>query len=216
MLERKHGKRLVSPSGIYNISRRHGMNRLRQSEREEKRRIIKERPGELGHVDCHYIRKDLISNNKKQYYLVCIVDSYSRIAWAEVLDNIKSLNVMFATMRMFNIIKHDYDIQFEEILSDNGAEFASRNNVDHHPFERMLKELGLKHAYTRPYRPQTNGKAERFWRTLKEDLLESGFDSIEQLKEELFEYLIYYNDIRPHQALGGIPPKTFLHNPSTN
>lgn len=217
MLKRKHGRKVLSPSGIYNISKRNGMGRLREAEKEVKRKIIKERPGELGHIDCHYIRKDLIgSNNKKQYYLVCVVDSFSRIAWAEVLEDIKSISVMFATMRIFNVIKQDYNIQFERILSDNGAEFASKNNTEHHPFERMLKELGVSHGYTRAYRPQTNGKVERFWRTLKEDLLESGFDSIDQLRDDLFEYLVYYNEMRSHQALDGKSPLEYLQNLSTN
>ncbi len=80
---------------------------------------------------------------------------------------------MFATMRIFNVIKKNYNIEFASILSDNGAEFASPKNKNSHPFERMLLEIGVKHNYTRPYRPQTNGKVERFWRTIKDDLLES-------------------------------------------
>ena len=67
-------------------------------------------------------------------------------------------------------------------------------------------ELGIK-RYTRPYRPQTNGKVERFWRTLNEDLLdETTFESVEELKEELVEYLLYYNTQRPHQGLGARLP----------
>jgi hypothetical protein len=97
-----------------------------------------------------------------------------------------------------------------EILSDNGAEFASRNNLEEHPFEAMLLELGIKHRYTRPYRPQTNGKIERFWRTLDEDLIEgTTFDNLDHFANELFEYLIYYNNYRPHQALNGKTPKEF-------
>ena len=73
--------------------------------------------------------------------------------------------------------------------------------------ERMLKELGIKHRYTRPYRPQTNGKIERFWRTLNEDLLEgTTFESVSELKDELQQYLIYYNTQRPHQAMDGKTP----------
>ena len=72
-----------------------------------------------------------------------------------------------------------------------------------HPFERMLIEMGIKHRYTRPYRPQTNGKAERFWRTIEEDLFyETSFDSVEQIKDELLQYLVYYNHERPHNIQG--------------
>ena len=79
---------------------------------------------------------------------------------------------------------------FQEILSDNGAEFACRTKPDEHPFEAMLLELGIKHRYTRPYRPQTNGKVERFWRTLDEDVIEGAtFDNLDHFANELFEYL---------------------------
>ena len=65
-----------------------------------------------------------------------------------------------------NLLNAEYGLQFEAILTDNGPEVASRTKPEQHPFERMLRELGIKHRYTRPYRPQTNGKVERFWRTL--------------------------------------------------
>ena len=74
----------------------------------------------------------------------------------------------------------------------------------------MLLELGIKHRYTRPYRPQTNGKVERFWRTLDDDVIDGAtFDNLDHFANELFEYLIYYNNYRPHQALGGQTPKDF-------
>ena len=81
---------------------------------------------------------------------------------------------MFSALKSINMINQTYNIQFQEIISDNGSEFSSRSNKskDSHPFERMLTELGIKHRYTKPYRPQTNGKIERFWRTLNEDLID--------------------------------------------
>ena len=106
---------------------------------------------------------------------------------------------------------------------DEGSVFGGQEetgaptNKAHHPTERMFQELGIKHRYTRPYRPQTNGKIERFWRTLNEDLLEgTTFESPEELKDELLEYLLYYNTARPHQALGGKTPLQALELLSTN
>lgn len=201
-----------SPSCIYHILKRYGQNRIKTAMREEKRRIIKEKAGELAHIDCHYLSKDTIANDSNRYYLVCVIDSCTRIAWAEVMDNIKSLTVMFKTLACLNQIVDQHDIRFAEALTDNGAEFGARHSAkkDEHPFERMLLELGIKHRYTRPYRPQTNGKVERFWRTLNEDLVDgTHFDSIEHFKEELFQYLLYYNRLRPHQALAGKTPAEF-------
>jgi hypothetical protein len=202
-----------SPSGIYNIFKRNGMNKRSMKQKEEKRSIIKERAGQMGHIDCHYLSKDLILNQSKRQYLVCIIDDFSRIAWAEVVDDIKSLTVMFTSLKTINFLFAHYKIQFEEILSDNGSEFSSRSERSklEHPFERMLLELGIKHRYTRPYRPQTNGKVERFWRTLNEDLIEgTTFETLDEFKDELEKYMLYYNEIRPHQSLAGKNPKQFL------
>ena len=114
--------------------------------------------------------------------MVAIVDDYSRIAWAEIIENIDSLSVMFGAMKCLNILKAHYHIQFEEIISDNGSEFGNRDtkNKMNHPFERLLIEMGVKHRYIQPYRPQTNGKVERLWRTMEEDLIiDTDFDTLE-------------------------------------
>jgi len=202
-----------SASGVYNICRRHGLNKMRPAMKQEKRRIIKERMGQLGHIDTHYLSKHTINGSTRKLYIVGIVDDYSRVAWAEIVESIDSLSVMFGAMRCLNILKAHYHIQFEEIISDNGNEFGNRNYKSKmsHPFERLLIEMGVKHRYTQPYRPQTNGKIERFWRTLEEDLIiDTDFDSLEELKEELLQYMYYYNHERPHQALEGMKPVDML------
>lgn len=202
-----------SPSGIYNILRRNSLNRLKPLQKIQRRKIISSKAGELGHIDTHHLSKDLILNQRKKLYLVCVVDGYSRVAWAELVEDIKSLTVMFSVLKCFNIIMDEYDIKFESVITDNGSEFGNKESTkkQEHPFERMLMELGVKHRYTRPYRPQTNGKAERFWRTLNEDLIEeTTFESEEEFKKELVEYMVYYNNHRPHQALGGVTPVEYL------
>jgi transposase InsO family protein len=204
-----------SPSGIYNILRRHNLNRLKPKMKEAKRRIIKEKAGELGHIDTHYLSKDLVVTDRKRRYLVCVVDSCTRIAWAELVSDIRALTVMFSVLRMFNIIDVNFNIQFQEVLTDNGPEFGpKKSQAKHeHPFQRMLMELNIKHRNTRPYRPQTNGKVERFWRTLNEDLLEeTTFETENEFKKELEQYLYYYNHERPHQALNGKTPAEFAKN----
>ena len=77
--------------------------------------------------------------------------------------------------------------------------------------------MGVNHRNTQPYRPQTNGKIERFWRTLEEDLIiDTDFDSIEELKEELLQYMYYYNHERPHQAIQGKKPADMLEQKKDN
>ena len=200
-----------SPSTIYRTFKRYGLNHRTPTMREEKRRIIKDKLGELGHVDLHQLPRDIfLAPPPVTTYVVSLIDSCSRLAWAEVITSKKALPVMFKTLKMINTLNVTYGLAFAEIMSDNGAEFASRNNREEHPFEAMLLELGIKHRYTRPYRPQTNGKVERFWRTLDDDLIEGAtFDNLDHFANELFEYIVYYNSFRPHQALGGITPKEF-------
>ena len=208
ILNKQHGTGALTPSGVYKVLRRLGMNRLQQKQREVKRKIIKERMGQLGHIDTYYLSKYIISGQLSKLYVVAVMDDYSRITWAEVIEGIDSLNVMFGAMRCFMMLKSSYAIQFEEVLTDNGSEFGNRSvkNKANHPFERLLTEMSIKHLNTRPYRPQTNGKIERFWKTLYEDLIEdTEFASIAELKEELFQYLAYYNHERHHQAIGCKP-----------
>lgn len=173
-----------SPSGVYNIIKRHGLNKLQREMKQASRKIIKKKAGEMGHIDCHYLAKDIVANVKERLYLIAFVDDATRIAWVEIIPNIKNLTATFATMRLFNYFVSEHNIQFKEVLSDNGVEFGGKNlkNKEENPFERMLMEMNIKHRYTRPYRPQTNGKVERFWKTIETDLLEDMvFDSVEEL-----------------------------------
>lgn len=200
-----------SPSTIYRISKRHNLNKLNVKMKEEKRKIIKQTIGELGHLDCHYLSKDLIIGDNKRYYLLGLIDDASRMAWVEVIDRLTSLEAMFATLKSINLLNAEYKIKFKEIMTDNGSEFASKNNILEHPVERLFFELGIKHRYTKPYRPQTNGKIERFWRTLNDDLIDgTTFHSLNEFKDELNQYLQYYNHLRPHQGINGQTPISYV------
>lgn len=208
-LKQKSDKFTPSASGVYNILRRYGQNRLTTAEKEVKRKIIKERMGQLGHIDCHHLSRSVIRGQSRKLYLLCVIDDYSRLAWAEVMEDITALTTMFTAMRCMQMLKQEFKILFEEIIADNGPEFGPSisENKQNHPFERMLMETGIKRRYTRPYRPQTNGKVERFWRTLKEDLIEdTDFDSLQELQDELLKYIVYYNWERPHQGIDGKKP----------
>lgn len=215
ILQEKLKEKTPSPSGVYNICKRHGLNRLTPKMTANKRKIIKEKAGELAHIDTHYLNKGIVMGSNKRYYLVGVIDSCTRIGWVDIVKDIKSLSVMFATMYCFKMIHQEFDFQFQEVLTDNGPEFGRKESKtkDEHPFERLLMEMNIKHRYIRPYRPQTNGKIERFWRTIEEDLFEgTNFESEEHLRDELLQYLVYYNYERPHQALDGKSPVKFAEN----
>ena len=209
-----------SVSAIHRALVRHGVNR-RPRTVEEKRRIVKTAIGELGHADLHRLSRDIFLHPPVQeMHLLSIIDACSRLAWAGLVTGKKALPVMFRALAVINTLHQRYGVRFAEIMTDNGAEFASRSRPDEHPFELMLAELGIRHRYTRPYRPQTNGKVERFWRTLEEDLIdETTFANLDEFTTELSHFLIYYNDFRPHQALDALSPKAFAstkHEPNSN
>jgi transposase InsO family protein len=208
-----------SVSAIYRAMVRHGVNR-RPKAVEEKRRIIKTAIGELGHADLHRLSRDIFLHPPAQeVHVLSVIDACSRLAWAGLVTGKKALPVMFRALAVINTLHQRYGVQFAELITDNGAEFASRKRPQEHPFELMLSELGIKHRYTRPYRPQTNGKVERFWRTLEDDLVEgTTFANLDEFATELGQFLIYYNDFRPHQALAGATPRAFaesLQKPDT-
>lgn len=216
ILKPKLKKFTPSPSGVYNITKRYGLNRLTPKMQQSKRRIIKEKAGELAHIDTHYLHKGVVNSEpNKRYYLYGVIDSCTRVAWVELTEDVTALTTMFAGLKSFNILATHYNIKFKEALTDNGPEFGKKDSKSKHKhaFERLLSELEIKHRYIRPYRPQTNGKIERFWRTIEDDLIrETYFESKEHLKEEILQYLYYYNEERPHQSLNGKAPNKFNLN----
>lgn len=203
---------------IYNICKKYGLNKLKRPQKQERRRMIMQKAGGLAHIDLHQLSRGITIEDDKPLYLLGLIDGYSRVAWVEVLENKKALTVMFATLKAFNILKKQYGIEIDAVITDNGAEFGSgkkAQNKDEHPFERLLTEMEINHKYTKPYRPQTNGKIERFWKTLKEDFIgDALYQNTQDLKNELLEYLVYYNEHRPHSSLNSQTPNCFLNHVS--
>lgn len=198
-----------SQSTIYNICRTHNLNRLQPKQKRCKRMIIKEKAGELLHMDCYHLPKGIVKDAGKKLYLIGGIDDATRLAWVEVMPDITALSAMFSGMQVLRLLQDRYNIETRAVLTDNGSEFKGKD-VLKHPFERLLSLLQVKHYYTKPYKPQTNGKIERFWKTLYEDLLcEAEFESSDALRDELLSYLIYYNEHRPHQSIDNKTPNDF-------
>ncbi len=104
-------------------------------------------------------------------------------------------------VRSLSWFKQIYNFEFESIMSDNGREFKGTLSREH-PFETMCHELGIKHIYTKPYRPQTNGKIEAFWKIAKNEFFyPNSFDSKEDIVLNLGNFLFEYNHLRRHGGL---------------
>lgn len=202
----------ISPSTVYRLLKKIGLNKLNPKLKELSRRIVKRMAGELGHVDIHYISKGTVRGESK-VYLLGIIDSYSRICWLSPLRTIKSLDVSFAAMELMMIMRNRYGIEFKEMMSDNGSEFSSRGgDKENHPFEKMLKFFSIKHVYTKPCSPKTNGKIERFWKTIEDELLDGEtFESFADFEQHIRGYCIYYNEMRTHQGINLKKPADMIH-----
>ena len=99
----------------------------------------------------------------------------------------------------------------DSLYLDNGSTYVGET------LALICARLGIAVVHARPYDPQARGKMERFWRTLNEDLIEGTyFENREHFVNELTEYLVYYNQARAHQGIGGKTPASMIENPSTN
>jgi transposase InsO family protein len=205
-------KSSISASTVYRILKQHGESRLHKKMVEEKRKIIREYRGSLGHVDCHILPKTIVTSEPgKRYYVLGCIDDYSRVVWVEVVNSLKALDICFAMMDIILIKHQKYDIKYEEILTDNGSEFCGGKDLMSHPFERLMIHFNIKHIRTKPYRPQTNGKIERFWRSFTDEVIEGAeYKTLEELKDSVLGYNFYYNENRPHQSLNGKTPEMMV------
>lgn len=202
-----------SPSTIYRIFKAYGVSKLKQTEKVETRKIVREKAGSLINVDCHHLPKGIVKTfPTSKLFVLGAIDAYSRTVWVEVIERTKAIDVTFAMMDTLLVLNDRYGIKAEEVMTDNGSEFCGGvTTMKDHPFERLLTHFGIKHLKTKPYRPQTNGKIERFWRSFHEDVIEGcEFETLDQLKDAVLGYNFYYNEHRPHQGIKGKLPLEML------
>ena len=190
-----------------------GLGRLSALEpREPANRYEMSRPGELVHVDVKKLGKigqpgHRVSGDRRtrsrgvgwEYVHVC-VDDATRLAYAEVLADEKAQTAV-AFLRRALAFFRAYGVRVERVLTDNGPAYRSVLHA------LACRALGLKHSRTRPYRPRTNGKAERFIRTLLGGWAYGAiYGSSQERRRALSGWLDFYNRRRPHGSLGRQPP----------
>jgi transposase InsO family protein len=135
-----------------------------------------------------------------------VIDDHSRLAYAEIHDDETSATAI-AVLRRAVAWYAARGVRVERVLTDNGSAYRSRN------WANTCRELGIRPKRTRPYRPQTNGKIERFHRTLADGwAFARMFTSESARRKALPGWLHEYNHHRPHTAIGGVPPITRTTN----
>jgi len=207
----------LSPSTIYDILRRHGLSRLRDADRSSgvPVRYVREHPGELVHVDMKPLarvpaggghrmhgRSATVRPRGGGYEVVHVaVDDASRLAFGQIRPDGRGPAAAHFLVDA-GAFYAEHGIRIQRIMTDR-----SRSYTTSRAFQDALQELRIRHKVTRPYRPQTNGKAERFIQTL---LGEWAYARLYRSNEERLrafpKWLHHYNYQRPHTALGGQPP----------
>ncbi len=209
----------VSAATVSRILRRLGLNRLSALEpAEPPRRYQRERPGELIHIDIkklgkfnrigHRITGDRTGQSKTRgigwEYVHVAIDDASRIAFSRIRKTERKACAV-AFLEAAVAYYASLGITVERIMTDNGSCYRARS------FRSACKRLGLKHIYTRPYTPRTNGKAERFIQTaLREWAYARAYDTSQQRAAELPYWIHRYNWHRPHGSIGAVPPISTL------
>lgn len=203
----------VPRSTVARILKRAGLGRLRSLEPPEPvRRYEKQFPGELLHLDIKKLGRigtvgHRVTGSYRQrargvgweFVHVCI-DDRSRLAYAEILPDERQDSAIAFLERAVTWFANK-GIRTRAVLTDNGPCYVAKR------FVATCRRLGLKTKRTRPYRPQTNGKAERFIQTLKREWAYRWiYSTSHQRAQRLPLYLHFYNFHRQHQSLGDLPP----------
>jgi transposase InsO family protein len=199
-------------STVWKVLRRHGRSKLPRPTPEPVRRYERKRPGELVHVDIKRlgrfwtvgkrIHQDGITRSPQAgwQYLHLAIDDHSRLAYAELLQSESPADCV-AFFRRAATWYAEHGITVERVLSDNGNGYRS------HAWTAACHELGIGRRYTRPRRPQTNGKAEALVKTLlREWAYRFAYPTSAHRARALPGYLRWYNRHRPHSSIGGKPP----------
>jgi transposase InsO family protein len=212
----------MAHSTVSGILTRIGMGKLGRLGLERAQRYQRERPGELVHIDVKKLgriarpghrvlgRQSAGGHHRRRFeqgweFVHIAIDDATRLAYVEVLADEKATTAVGFLRRAVNHFA-GYGITVERLMTDNGSPYRSTVHAI------ACRALGIRHLRTRPYRPQTNGKAERFIRTLLGGWAYGAIyrDSAER-NASLAGWLDFYNHRRPHGALSHKPPNARLN-----
>jgi transposase InsO family protein len=205
-------------STVSGILTRIGLGKLSRLEpREPPNRYEKQRPGELVHVDVkklgrigrpgHRVNGDRRTRSRGigWEYVHVAIDDATRLAYVEVLEDEKAVTAVGFLRRA---VAHfaAFGIRVERLMTDNGSAYRATIHA------LACKTLGIKHLRIRPYRPRTNGKAERFIRTLLGGWAYAAiYRTSDERRHALAGWLDYYTRHRPHRSLSRQTPLERLH-----
>jgi transposase InsO family protein len=208
-------------STVCAVLRRLGLHRLSRLEPPEPpNRYCRRHPGELIHIDVKKLgRFDFPGHrvtgrgpghhrNKVRRlgweFVHVAVDDTTRLAYVEILENEQTLTCVAFLRRAIDWFA-THGVVVERVMTDNGSGYRSRAHA------AAVGDLGIKHLRTRPYRPRTNGKAERFIQTLQvEWAYAAAYSNSRHRRRALSPWLTYYNCRRPHSALGHKTPISLI------
>jgi len=136
------------------------------------------------------------------YYLCSVLDGFSRtVIHFEIRESMVEAEVELVLQRA----REKYPFARPRIITDNGPQFIARD------FKEFIRVAGMTHVRTSAYYPQSNGKKERFYRTLKVECIRPGVPlTLEQAQTLVARYVKHYNEVRLHSAIGYVPPMAKL------
>ena len=226
-IRRRYGPHRLAPllgyprSTIGKVLARHGCSRLADADKPTgvPVRYVRDHPGELVHQDHKKLARVPAGGGHRAHgrgeehrgrgigydHLEVIVDDASRVACVVLVPDESGTSAAMA-LETAAVFFAERGIRIERVLTDNALAYTNSR-----AYRRVLDGLGARHKRTRPYRPQTNGKAERFIRTLlTEWAYARPYRSNAERLRALPRWVRYYNEARHHTAIGGRPPMAIL------
>jgi transposase InsO family protein len=193
----------VGHSTVQRVLTRHGVNQLPRPARPKPRRYEKQRPGELVHIDLKYLPA---LRNARHDFEFAAVDDFSR----EAVVSIQTEATSATAARFLEHVAATLPYPIDAVLTDNAFAFTMRHalHADRQTrFQQVCAALGITHHLLQPYAPQSNGKVERFFRTVDDECLHvRRLFTFKARSRAVEEFVWYYNHERPHLSLGGMTP----------